>query len=305
MVAESALRELLRNLMRDLDSITDRDEILAAERKLAKSEESINRFGLGQLVGVYREAHVFDKLRKHLTSNIQKVKRINWVDLVNLRNSAAHDEAQVEISVDDAVQVFLWLKILLHDTELAGTPIAVERVGKSQRQTGAISCPECHATLAGNWKFCHDCGTCMYSICGACDRPLDPTFKICPYCETLVRRSGVTSQALHEYEMISKGAYLDHVVSARERKMLEQARLKLGLSSEQAEEIEQRSLPANIRQYVGLAEGACIDGIIGFEEREFLDRKMKELKVDPEIATEIEREALRLQPVKGGERNNA
>ena len=291
---EPALRELLLNLMRDLDNVNAKSELLAAERAFAKGDETVKRFGLGQLVGLYREANVFDKLRKHLTSNVQKVNRINWNAVVSMRNAAAHDEAKAEISQDDAAQMLLWLKTLLYDTELLGNPTIVEPVNQLQHPKVIDSCPECRAVLDKKWKFCPACGTCVYNVCSACNRELSPDFKICPYCETPIRGTTASAQALYEYEILCRGAYLDHVVNARERKMLDEGRLKLGLSTEEAEEIERRCAPANILQYTGIVEAACLDGSISVGERHFLDRKIKELKLDPEIAAEIEKEMLNL-----------
>lgn len=296
---ETALREHLQNLLQQLEAVGERDEILAAERKLAKGGESFKRFSLGQLVGLYREANVFDKLRKHLTSSLSKVRRIIWTEVVELRNIAIHNESAATIDEEDSFQMCLWLKTFLHDTELIGTSTEVKSGNEANAPSGVSYCPECKSRLLNQWKFCPECGTGIYQVCQACFRALSPEFKICPYCETPIRGGAAANpKALHDYEMICRGVYFDQIVNARERVMLDRKRLELGLSVAQAEEIERRCVPRNIALFQELVEGLLLDGEISDTERAFLEKKASALNIDPELAASIEEETRKYQQLR-------
>jgi uncharacterized membrane protein YebE (DUF533 family) len=93
---------------------------------------------------------------------------------------------------------------------------------------------------------------------------------------------------LRQYELLFRGANLDMIITSQEREMLEQTRLELGISAEQAEEIETRSIPKEILEFQRLVEAVYVDDEANAAERALLDRKIQQLKIDPVIARSIE-----------------
>ena len=286
-VFEMGLRQLLQDIVQNCDDVGRRDEILAAERKVAKGNESFKKFGLGQLLGLYAEAKLFDKLKSHLKMPLSKMRRICWNDILSLRNAATHDEANAAFSADDALQMYFWLRLFLAETGLSSQSTSTFSLLGAPADT---VCPSCKEALQRSWKFCPMCGTCVRLECAGCGETLAPRFKICPYCETPVRGSTTDSiHARHAYETLFRGAFLDKYVNEHERHLLEQKRLELGLSLEEAGEIERGCVPQNEAAYMQAVEGACLDGVITDLERDYLTRKMGELKIDPHTAKLIER----------------
>lgn len=297
-VFETGLRDLVQHLIQESEDAGKRNEILAAERKIAKGGESFKKFGLGQLVGLYAEAKIFDQLRTMLKTPLSKVKRISWNDVVSLRNQATHDELAAGYDEGDALQMYFWLKVFLYETNLAGNAKVLKAKEDVSLLTGE-SCPACKASLQKEWKFCPECGTCIHLICAGCGEKLGPKFKICPYCETRLRGTTPAGfKAEQEYEAHFRGAYLDKHVNEHEREALEQKRLELGLSTDEAEAIESRCIPRNEAEYHRLVEGVYVDGLVNEAERAFLNLKMEQLKIDSRTATLIERSVRRSREMK-------
>lgn len=76
--------------------------------------------------------------------------------------------------------------------------------------------------------------------------------------------------------------------------------MELGISAEQAEEIEVRAMPKGVLEFQRLVEAVYIDGVVNEAERALLDRKIKELRIDLSTARNIEDEAQRVQKIKNG-----
>lgn len=59
--------------------------------------------------------------------------------------------------------------------------LAMERtLGRQER------CPECKSHIEGDFLACPICSKKLRTSCRTCDRPLDPLWSLCPYCETEV-----------------------------------------------------------------------------------------------------------------------
>lgn len=286
---EKTLRELLGDLLDSIEDKAARDQILEAQSKLASGKSAFQRLGLAQLMRVYTEGDVFDELRKHLTSNLQKIRRINWDQVVEWYEQSRHTPSSIDH--DDAAEMAYWVKVFLHDCELAGDVAGVGVVCEEARSPE--QCPLCAEDLMKEWSFCPACGAPVKVTCEACHRALAPDFKICPYCETPVRGGargmGPADRAQEEYRILSIGAYLDGVVNLREKKMLNRKRLELGLSTEEAERIERQCAPENVLEYAGLVEGVLVDGVISEQERAFLDKHTERMGLDRWIVEEIEK----------------
>jgi hypothetical protein len=56
--------------------------------------------------------------------------------------------------------------------------------------TGVYECPHCEAIVEREFLRCPHCLRKLKDACSGCGKPLDPVWRICPYCETEV--PGVT-----------------------------------------------------------------------------------------------------------------
>ena len=296
---EMALKELLMDLLPSLRSSTEREEIHIAEKEAAKtSEQTFHDFGLGQLIGLYRRGKVFDKIRRQKDTSLRKTMRIKWDELCDLRNAASHRTGEVD--EDDARQMYFWIKCFLRDVELMTNGEGHSGTTHEAEPRSTV-CGNCKGPIAESWKFCPQCGTSIFNICAECHRHLKPEWKRCPYCEAPVRGvvHGENAAAKHEYQLLCRGAYLDGFLNAREKKVLEEKRLELGLSVEETDALERICIPPPVLEYQHYLEGVYANGFADERDRVFLTKKAVALGLDLDLAAEIE--AQFGNPVEAGE----
>ena len=56
-------------------------------------------------------------------------------------------------------------------------------------QLGHMLCPHCDAQIERDFLRCPNCMRRLKSPCASCSRPLDPDWRVCPYCEAEVVRA--------------------------------------------------------------------------------------------------------------------
>ncbi len=265
-----------------------RDALVQGLAEVGGASQRASDLDLAQLVSLFRKADLFTYLRRYLTSNLHKISRINWQQVVAWRGMAQN--APDDLDQEDAREMVYWLKVFLYDCELVGVSPTIPPIPKDT--AAARDCAGCGKGLEEEWRYCPKCGLPARLICEACQRELNPTFRICPYCETRVRLAGQNAQdksAQHEYRVLCVGAYLDGFVNKRERMLLNKKRLELGLSNDEAEMLEQECAPRNVVEYMRVVEGAMVDGCINAEEQQFLDGKAEVLGLDPWLAEQVTR----------------
>lgn len=59
-------------------------------------------------------------------------------------------------------------------------------------ELGFFACPHCDGEVKEDFLRCPHCLRKLKDACGTCGKPLDPTWQICPYCESEI--PGVTPQ---------------------------------------------------------------------------------------------------------------
>jgi RNA polymerase subunit RPABC4/transcription elongation factor Spt4 len=47
-------------------------------------------------------------------------------------------------------------------------------------------CPHCHADVREDYLVCPNCTARLRGVCRTCRRPIEPGWRICPYCETQI-----------------------------------------------------------------------------------------------------------------------
>src|SRR5215213_883765 len=58
------------------------------------------------------------------------------------------------------------------------------------QQVEQMACPYCDFEIEKDFLRCPNCMRKLKEPCGTCGRPLDPRWKICPYCEAEVGQAG-------------------------------------------------------------------------------------------------------------------
>jgi RNA polymerase subunit RPABC4/transcription elongation factor Spt4 len=288
-VIESGKRALLKAILPTLENYEERERIGEVERRVGRGK-TYNFFHLTQLEGLYREANIFDVLKRRVRSNLVRTKRIDWKTLVQWRNDSSHG-AQY-FTQDDAMQMLIWTRTFLYESELVS--FEADALHCTQQTAVVVRvCSGCDESVQDGWIYCPFCGIRLSLTCRSCKRNLNPDFRICPYCETKVPLCSdhlieVDEKARQEYAILCRGAWLDGVINAKERVLLDAIRLELGLPEDEAEKIEIQEAPPGVMEYAGLVEGTLADGYISEAERQYLERKAIELGVDLEVARELE-----------------
>ncbi len=100
--AASVLEELLRYLYQQVQPrlAPAEQQIIADKMSKLGHGKSIPEMTLGQIVGLFREVQLFDKIEKYLDRKLPRLRAADFTNFVELRNRAAHDAA--EVHEDDA-----------------------------------------------------------------------------------------------------------------------------------------------------------------------------------------------------------
>ncbi|MHA2231105.1 MAG: toll/interleukin-1 receptor domain-containing protein [Candidatus Hodarchaeales archaeon] len=272
---EIALRELLTNLPDEPGNTDLREKIMSEIANPAQENPSFEDLTLIQLATFYIEPRIFNRLQKQKTSDLYKTKAIDWDQIVRWYNTSQQQDP-TELDSSSAMEMFHWLKILLYDCELVSTV----HQGKEQlnynkdaeKQTAPKKCSRCDQKIKKIWQYCPWCAA-----------PLNV-----PVSAFVHEEKDDAKRAREEYRTLCKGVYLDDVVTLRERELLNEKRLELGLTAEEAVRIENECAPKNIVDYTLLVQGVLVDGMISEPEYAFLEEKRRELGVDQWVAKQIE-----------------
>jgi HEAT repeat protein len=95
--AGKALEGLYKDLYRQLRSHMPRaqlEKVLQIEEKKGRGKD-VNRFALGEMVGLFQEAYLVTKLEQHLGLSLSFMKSFDPAWVLNLRNRATHEDAQI------------------------------------------------------------------------------------------------------------------------------------------------------------------------------------------------------------------
>lgn len=287
MLIERGLRHNLKKLILELGNSKERQAILEAEMKHRKGNETIMKFGLGQLCGVMKEARAWKLLRRQLTSNMRRVRYISWSQVVEWRNAASHSLPNINIGEMEALQMYIWTKTFLIDCELVGEYLVVKPI---EDTVSVANCPECKQKVKPQWKYCPLCGIGINLRCSNCKRQVSEKWGICPWCDAKLERQALKERDISkdEYKHLCKGVWLDGIVYPRERELLEKKRIELGLSCDEAQKIETECAPPKNLVYTQLVEAVLVDKQITPQEKTYLERKAKELGIDPRLKEQIE-----------------
>lgn len=116
--AASVLEELLRDLYAQVQPRLSPAEQQVIAEKMAKQGQGkpITEMTLGQIVGLYREAQLFDLEEKYLNRKLPRLKAADYNSFRELRNKAAHQAADVH--EDDARWIASQLRVWVREAGL-------------------------------------------------------------------------------------------------------------------------------------------------------------------------------------------
>jgi Protein of unknown function (DUF499) len=116
--AASVLEELLRGLYSQIQPRLSPAEQQAVTEKMSKlgHGKPITEMTLGQIVGLYREATLFDKAEKYLNRKLPRLRAADFNSFIDLRNKAAH--AAAEVHEDDARWIASQLRVWVREAGL-------------------------------------------------------------------------------------------------------------------------------------------------------------------------------------------
>lgn len=119
-----AAGRVLEELLQHLYQITlpklkaaDQQIVTQASDKTAKGK-AINGLTLGQLVGLFREAQLFDKCEAALKRKLPRLHSADYNGLIDLRNRAAHAGAEEPIEEDEARSMVSQIRVFVREAGL-------------------------------------------------------------------------------------------------------------------------------------------------------------------------------------------
>jgi SAM-dependent methyltransferase len=89
----------------------DRELLQEVEKKIGKGTKGVEDFGLGELVGLFRESKLMEKWARHTSMDLGLIQSLNFSEIVNLRNRVTH--SGVACSRGEANLVYEYLRNLL------------------------------------------------------------------------------------------------------------------------------------------------------------------------------------------------
>jgi len=101
------------------------------------------------------------------------------------------------------------------------------------------------------------------------------------YCDT------VEESIEAKYQSLCQSFYCDSVPTAQQREEMEQMRKTLGLSKEDAAQIEKEAMPSKLRELQISIETVYADGQANDSERQFLENKAHELGIDNNLSARL------------------
>lgn len=130
--AASLLEELLRNLYSQVHPRLSPTEQQTITDKMSKQGhgKAIAEMTLGQIVGLYREAQLFDTIEKYLNRKFPRFRAADFNSFLDLRNKAAHNAADVH--EDDARWIASQLRVWVREAGLLEDKADLAKKGASR-----------------------------------------------------------------------------------------------------------------------------------------------------------------------------
>lgn len=177
---ESALRDLVTDLKTKVKS-GDMMNIIENEKKIGGDGKSHNDFGLGQLVGLFREAKLFNLYERIYSKKIKYSKSIlHNHSLIELRNNLTHN-SNYKPSLDELEYFFSNVKTFLN--ELGFLKVILQTNKSVEFRKTTLICSNCGTQIETEWEICPQCLYPLKLKCDNCGNNIKANWKVCPYCK--------------------------------------------------------------------------------------------------------------------------
>jgi GNAT superfamily N-acetyltransferase len=153
---EHVLLEAYQQVKVSSDSSQQRD-LLDVEDKIAPNKR-VDTYTLGQLAGLYREAHVLKLMSELSGFSIRRSLRIPIGDLVEIRNRCVHPQPGETISLEELEYFLSSLKVILREMGSVDADVLGGQVGAVTDRT---ACPRCSRPVDSEFPYCPYCGSRM------------------------------------------------------------------------------------------------------------------------------------------------
>ena len=122
--AGQVLEELLRHLYQTvLPKLKAKDQQTVSQKlEQVGRGKAVTELTLGQLVGLFREAELFDKCETALGRELPRLKRADYNGLIELRNRAAHAGAGSAVEEDEARLIVSQVRVFAREAGLLEAP---------------------------------------------------------------------------------------------------------------------------------------------------------------------------------------
>ncbi|WP_373492579.1 zinc ribbon domain-containing protein [Aquiflexum sp.] len=281
---ELGLKELYKNLEEYLEQNGKSDgweKMHVDFFRLKKEQFEFQNASLGSLVIFARYTSFWDHVKEMCDSNLRFVKMVNWEHIRKLRNIIVHDD--FEASRFDALEMLFWTKVFLYESGLiSGKKNPIPEILDTE-------CAHCETTMSLSWNYCPECGKSARSVCPACSQITHHNHRVCFHCDSVIIPSDYKGGSAERkiYKSYAEAVWADWVVTPIEREWLQQKRLELGLTLDQAQEIELEVIPKNYFMFMEIIDATKVDGSIDRYEREFLAKKAEKYSIPKEVAQQL------------------
>lgn len=285
-IVEIGLKDLYLQLKKYLQDREKEDlwNQLHVDFARIKSEPfEFQKASLGSMIMFAKHTAYWDYIREMCESNLRFVRMVNWDQIRRLRNKITHEN--ISISRDDALEVLFWTKVFLYESGLIP--------GKKNPITEVLEaeCSACNFTVSLSWNYCPSCGKATKEGCPVCGQKNHNSNKICLHCDSVLMKTDNSKEEIKLYKSYVEAVWADWTVTPLERQWLQQKRLDLGITLEEAEKIELQIIPKNYFIFSEIIEATRVDGKIDRFEREFLRKKAVKLNIPHEAAENLIKEA--------------
>ena len=235
----------------------------------------ITKATLGYIVKFYHVTRFFDLLQNRLDVRLTFTRKLPWRYIVKTRNEITH--AKFIAKKETAIDFIHFIKVFIYES---GIDDRYEETHKSNK------CHECRGVVDSDWNYCANCGADLSVKCKRCGAKLKQSWSICPECQ--YPRVGVKMKdPATMYKHYCEAVWADGVMTKEEKQFLDRKREELGITIEEAQEIERLYTPLEAIRFRDAVEATLVDGVIDDDERSYLRRKASELGVSEKIANEI------------------
>ncbi len=266
----------LKQLYRDLEEYCVQKGLQEEFKKLQhdffrkrKKDFDIRKAGLGGMILFSEHKKFWVIVKRMCDSNLSFMPMINWTRVRELRNKSTHN-----IGIHDrneSVEMMFYTKVFLFDTGLMDTG------ANPTPDLLDLRCLHCQGAVNRDFHFCPQCGKHLEHHCHGCGKQLLPQHRICPHCDMKRMKPENQNKATDTYRKYAEAVWADWEVTPGEKEWLEQKRLELGLSPEEADRIEISIIPKNYHDFMNLIEAVNLDGVIDDDERIFLLARAEEM----------------------------